>query len=328
MAGRRTNLALLWASVLALISGVAAFLVGTQPGAWVIIAHGVFALVIVVLIPWKSLIATRGLERRRRGRSTSIGLTVATLATLLTGLMLLSGELETIGPFTSMQLHVAFGLLTVSLTLIHTLHRPVSHRPSDISRRNALRTGAVLTAAGGIWLAIEGALEVVSLRGADRRFTGSHEVIDAEDVPYTQWINDSIQHLDPESHEVVVDGIPYPVSRIANGGDAVTATLDCTGGWYTTQEFGGTRLDRILGETWGESIVARSTTGYWRRFPIEHADRLYLVTHMAGEPLRDGNGGPVRLVAPDRRGYWWVKWISAIEVDNHPPWWQPPLPTA
>lgn len=328
MAGRRTNLALLWASVLALTTGVAAFLVGTQPGWWVIVAHGVLALAIVVLIPWKAAIAVRGLGRRRGGRGASIGLTLATVAALVTGALLVSGEVDLVGPFTTMQLHVAFGLVTVSLTLIHTLQRPVPHRPSDVSRRNALRTGAVLAAAGGLWLVIEGALEIVSLRGADRRFTGSHEITDPRDVPYTQWINDSIQHLDPDSHAVTIEGIPHPVSLIANGDDVVTATLDCTGGWYTTQEFGGIRLDRLLGDASGESIVARSTTGYWRRFPIEHADRLYLVTHMAGDALRDGNGGPVRIVAPGRRGYWWVKWVSAIEIDDRPPWWQPPLPTA
>lgn len=328
MAGRRTNLALLWVSVLALMSGVAAFLVGTRPGRWVIVAHGVLALAIVVLIPWKTVIAARGLGHRRAGSSASIALTFATVATLVTGVLLVSGEVESVGPFTAMQLHVAFGLLTVSLTLIHSLQRPVPHRPSDLSRRNALRTGAVLAVAGGLWLVVEGVLEVVLLRGADRRFTGSHEITDPQDVPYTQWINDSIQHLDPASHEVLIEGVPHPVSLIANGDDVVTATLDCTGGWYTTQEFGGIRLDRLLGDASGESIVARSTTGYWRRFPVEHADRLYLVTHMAGEPLRAGNGGPVRIVAPGRRGYWWVKWVSAVEIDDRPPWWQPPLPTA
>ncbi|MFP3883181.1 MAG: molybdopterin-dependent oxidoreductase [Actinomycetota bacterium] len=328
MAGRRTNLALLWASVLALISGVAAFLVGTESGWWVIVAHGVIALAIVVLIPWKTVIAVRGLERRRDGRRASIGLTLAVGVTLVTGFLLVSGEVESVGLFTTMQLHVASGLLTVSLTLVHTLQRPVPHRPSDISRRNALRTGATLAAAGGLWLVIEGVLEVASARGADRRFTGSHEITDPREVPYTQWINDSIQHLDPNSHEVIIQGTPHPVSLIANGDDVVTATLDCTGGWFTTQEFGGIRLDRLLGDASGESIVARSTTGYWRRFPIEQADRLYLVTHMANDPLRAGNGGPVRIVAPGRRGYWWVKWVSVVEIDDHPPWWQPPLPTA
>jgi len=35
----------------------------------------------------------------------------------------------------------------------------------------------------------------------------------------------------------------------------------------------------------------------------------------------------VRLVAPDRRGYWWVKWVTAVELSSAPWWWQPPFPT-
>jgi DMSO/TMAO reductase YedYZ molybdopterin-dependent catalytic subunit len=32
------------------------------------------------------------------------------------------------------------------------------------------------------------------------------------------------------------------------------------------------------------------------------------------EPLSAGHGYPVRLVAPGRRGYQWVKWVTHIEV--------------
>lgn len=328
MAGRRTNLTLLWASVLALLTGVGAFIVGTSSGQWVIVAHGVIAIAIVVLIPWKSVIAARGLRRQRGGRILSMGLTSTTLLALATGVLLVTGAIDSLGPFTTMQVHVASGLLAVSLTLVHTLQRPVPHRVSDVSRRNALRAGGVLAAAGGLWLAVEGVLDLTSVRGGDRRFTGSHEIFGASEVPYTQWINDSIQHLDPESHQVSIAGSTHSVDALSRGNDTVEATLDCTGGWYTTQRWSGTRLDRLLGDISGASIVVRSTTGYWRRFPSEHAGNLYLITHMADEQLPDGNGGPVRLVAPGRRGYWWVKWVAIVEVDDRPPWWQPPLPTA
>ena len=49
---------------------------------------------------------------------------------------------------------------------------------------------------------------------------------------------------------------------------------------------------------------------------------------MAHEPLAAGHGAPVRLVAEGRRGFWWVKWVSRVDIDNLPPWWQPPLPLA
>lgn len=328
MTGRRTNLALLWVSVLALVTGVAAFIVGTPAGAWVIVAHGVSALAIIVLTPWKTTIAGRGIRRRRPGRGLSVGLSVTTLLALTSGLMLVTGSVDSIGPLTAMQLHVASGLGAVSLSLIHTLQRPTPHRVTDLSKRNALRIGGLVTMAGGLWLAVEGVLGLLETPGSRRRFTGSHEIVDPGDVPFTQWINDSVQHLDSDAHKVAIVGVDRSVAELGSGGDVIEATLDCTGGWYTTQEWAGTRLDQLLGPTRGRSIVVRSVTGYWRRFPFEQAPLLLLATHMAGAPLLDGNGGPVRLVAADRRGYWWVKWVASIEVDDRPPWWQPPLPTA
>jgi DMSO/TMAO reductase YedYZ molybdopterin-dependent catalytic subunit len=51
-----------------------------------------------------------------------------------------------------------------------------------------------------------------------------------------------------------------------------------------------------------------------------------LALRMGGAPLSADHGFPARLVAPDRRGFWWVKWVVAIEPDPLPYWWQPPFP--
>jgi DMSO/TMAO reductase YedYZ molybdopterin-dependent catalytic subunit len=68
-------------------------------------------------------------------------------------------------------------------------------------------------------------------------------------------------------------------------------------------------------------------TGYRRRFPVSDLPRLLLATRAAGEVLAAGHGAPLRLVAPGRRGYWWVKWVTRVEVVDGPWWWQPPFPT-
>jgi DMSO/TMAO reductase YedYZ molybdopterin-dependent catalytic subunit len=108
--------------------------------------------------------------------------------------------------------------------------------------------------------------------------------------------------------------------------DRITATLDCTGGFYSAQDWSGVRLDRLLGSTQGESIRVVSSSGYDRRFPAGEASALLLATRCGGHPLDAGHGFPARLVSPDRRGYWWVKWVVAIDVDDLPYWWQAPFP--
>lgn len=39
-----------------------------------------------------------------------------------------------------------------------------------------------------------------------------------------------------------------------------------------------------------------------------------LATHLAGGELPAANGWPCRLVAPDRRGLDWIKWVTEIQV--------------
>ena len=77
----------------------------------------------------------------------------------------------------------------------------------------------------------------------------------------------------------------------------------------------------------GASIRVVSHSGYDRRFPIDQAVSLLLATRFGDQPLDAGHGFPARLVAPGRRGFWWVKWVTAIEVDDLPHWWQSPFPT-
>jgi DMSO/TMAO reductase YedYZ molybdopterin-dependent catalytic subunit len=67
-------------------------------------------------------------------------------------------------------------------------------------------------------------------------------------------------------------------------------------------------------------------TGYDRRFATDDASRLLIATRLGRVPLDAGHGFPVRLVAPDRRAYWWVKWVTAITIDELPSWWQLPFP--
>src|SRR4029453_14926467 len=60
--------------------------------------------------------------------------------------------------------------------------------------------------------------------------------------------------------------------------------------------------------------------------PLAAPPPLPLAPRLDGRPLSAGHGFPARLVAPGRRGFWWVKWVTSIELDPAPWWRQPPLP--
>ncbi len=58
----------------------------------------------------------------------------------------------------------------------------------------------------------------------------------------------------------------------------------------------------------------RSVTGYEHDLPMIEARDVLLATHVGGEPLTHVHGAPLRAVVPTRRGWFWVKWLTRIEV--------------
>jgi DMSO/TMAO reductase YedYZ molybdopterin-dependent catalytic subunit len=330
VAGRRTNLALLALLVLAFVTGVASWAVGSASIRWIVVAHGIFGLGIVALAPWKRTIARRGLARRRVGRGTAIAFAALVVSSIVAALIHVTGIVRSVGTFSPLGIHVATAVAAIAVGVAHVVQRPVRPRTTDLSRRNLLRSGAVLGAGAAGWLALAGVLRATGERGADRGATGSFETGSGvpTSMPVTQWFNDGVQELDPASWRLQVqDGArSYRVDELFAFGDTLRATLDCTGGWFSEQEWGGARLDRLLEGSEGGSIVVRSVTGYSRRFPRSDASALLLATHVGGAALSAGHGAPARLVAPGRRGFWWVKWVTAIDITDEPWWWQPAFP--
>ena len=66
----------------------------------------------------------------------------------------------------------------------------------------------------------------------------------------------------------------------------------------------------------------RSTTGYARWFGAGTLDNVWLATGVAGDVSHYGHGYPARIVAPGRRGFWWVKWVVSVQPSSRPPWAQ------
>jgi hypothetical protein len=326
--GARTNLALLALLTIAFFTGWVAFAYATPPARWSLAIHAAGGFAILAVLPWKSMIARRGIGRPRPGRWASILFGALVLISLAAGLLHSTGLLVYIGPLTAMDFHVGAAIAAVPLAIWHVVARRVRVRPTDLSRRSVLRGGGVVAGAAVAYAASEIVVRVTGLPGAARRFTGSYEAgsfVPAA-MPVSSWMFDAIPQIDQASWRLAAGGREWSYDEMAAFDDRLTATLDCTGGFYSSQEWSGARLDRLIGKTDGTSIRVVSTTGYDRRFPIDRARSMLLATRMGDQALDAGHGFPARLIVPDARGFHWVKWVSAIEVDDLPHWWQSPFP--
>jgi hypothetical protein len=328
MAGRRTNLALFGALALGVATGVLAFGVGTAAVRWVLVAHGIVGFVIILLAPWKAVIARRGIARNRPGKAASVVFGALVITALVSGIVHSAGLLRSIGPISVMQIHVGTALASIPLLVVHVLTRPARFRRADIARRNLLRSAGLIGAGTIVYGTKEVLLRVSSAPGATRRASGSFErgSFNPAMMPVTQWFNDSVQEIDAGTFVLRAGDRSWTYDELARWRDRVRATIDCTGGWYSEQDWEGVRLDRIIALDGARSIAVDSRTGYQRLLPASDLPLLMLATRVGGEPLSAGHGGPLRLVAPGRRGFWWVKWVERVEPNARPWWMQPPFP--
>ena len=326
--GSQTNVALLGLLAVAFLTGWLAFAFGTAPARLSLAVHATGGVAILLLLPWKSMIARRGLARPRGGRWASIGLGVLVLLSIAAGLGHSTGLVLSWGPFSSMEVHVGAALAAIPLAVWHVVARRVKVVRADLSRRTFMKGSVALGAAAVSYAASEILVRAATLPGGVRRFTGSYEAGSFQPavMPVSSWMFDAIPVHDPDAWRLRTPGREWSLRELATFDDRLIATLDCTGGFYSTQEWTGVRLDRLLPDLRGSSIRVVSSTGYDRRFPAGEAGSLLLATRFGGASLDAGHGFPARLVAPDRRGFWWVKWVVAIEVDDMPYWWQSPFP--
>ena len=330
---RVTNLTLLAVLIAAFGTGAGATATGSERGRWIVIAHGVAGMAVILLVPWKGRVVRAGLRRARRTRWLSLLLAALVVTTVLLGLGYSSGVLRSVGGTDGMWLHVAVALALVPLILWHLVARWARPRKTDLSRRVFMRTGALGLASAGLYLTSAGVVTVAGLPGTRRRFTGSYErgSFDPTAMPNTIWLDDTPPRVDAGMWRLtVVDRAGSYDVTLAELRDRVTtirATLDCTSGWFAHQDWTGVAVPDLIREVGhARSLLVHSVTGYWIRLPVHDLDTLLLATAVGGEPLTRGHGYPLRLVAPNRRGFWWVKWVDRIELQDTPWWWQPPFP--
>lgn len=135
------------------------------------------------------------------------------------------------------------------------------------------------------------------------------------------------QYVDVATYELGVSGLvdepaAYAYSEITSGfpGYEKVVRLDCVEGWGATILWRGVLvrdiLDRSGVQPGAQSVVFRAVDGYTTSFPVEYFydNDILLAYSMNGVTLPRERGFPFQLVAEDKWGYKWCKWVEGIEL--------------
>jgi DMSO/TMAO reductase YedYZ molybdopterin-dependent catalytic subunit len=313
-------------------TGMVSLFAASPDEEWVFVAHDILAFALAGLLVvkmrrvWRKLVKPSEWDRLVKP---GVLATTFVAAALATGWVWSGGGRISIGGFTLLSWHLLLGWVLTAAVAVHAFVRRRRMRAQDAAdRRQILVAASGLAGAVVLWRLQRPVTALLGLRSAHRRFTGSYEAASFEGnaFPSTSWVADSPRELDPARYRLEVTGLverplDLPVAELETGGDTLVATLDCTGGFYSTQRWRGIALGTLIDRAGPQRSAAHvrvvSHTGYRWSFDIHTARKLLLATHVGDEQLSHDHGAPVRLVAPGRRGFEWVKWVTRIELHEH-----------
>jgi DMSO/TMAO reductase YedYZ molybdopterin-dependent catalytic subunit len=331
MTPRGTDWGLALVVALLFATGMVSLFAASPGEAWVFAAHDILAFALAGLLVvkmrrvWRRLVTPSEWERLVKP---GVLATLFVTAALATGWVWSGGGRVSLAGFTLLSWHLVLGWALTAAVAVHAFVRRRRMRARDMSdRRQFLAAAGGLVGAVALWRVQRPLTAFLGLRSGRRRFTGSYEAASFEGnaFPSTSWVADSPRELDPGRYRLAVTGlVENPLDLALNDLQAshtLVATLDCTGGFYSTQRWRGTTLAALIDRAGPQRTAAHvrvvSHTGYRWSFDLHTARTLLLATHVGDEPLSHDHGAPVRLVAPGRRGFEWVKWVTRVELHEH-----------
>lgn len=333
MSPRLTDWSLALATVVAFATGLISLISGHLEEWFIFTLHGMAGFWLLLLMwgklrrVWPRLIAWQRWDRR----------TIYGVAALLfafsvigSGIWWVAGTTWFFAGFNVLNWHIVLGFVLTATVLVHMLARAKWLRKRDIvGRRRALHFSTLVLGSAILWPGQQLAERLLQWPGARRRFTGSYESgsYAGNAFPASSWVADQPRPLDIHTWHLSLGGAvatprTFSYDELVAVGDTLEATLDCTGGFYSTQHWQGIRIGRLLDAATPHSnaryVSFISVTSYRWSLPIEEARVALLATHTGSEPLSYDHGFPLRLIAPGRRGFEWVKWITHVEVLTEP----------
>ncbi len=138
------------------------------------------------------------------------------------------------------------------------------------------------------------------------------------------------QRIDRKAYRLRVDGlVNEPLSLTHDQLLAISprfvkvVSLECVQGWGVTFLWEGFRVKDLLARAGGTKpgakvVIFHAHDGYTSSLPLDYLTSrdILLAYRENGVPLTAEWGWPLQLVAEDKWGYKWVKWIERVEVSS------------
>ena len=101
-------------------------------------------------------------------------------------------------------------------------------------------------------------------------------------------------------------------------------TLHCVEGWSATILWQGILVRELIEETehlpGANTVIFRAYDGYSTSLPLDYifSNNIIIAHKMNNITLPSDRGYPFQLVAENKWGYKWIKWITEIELSDNP----------
>ncbi len=175
--------------------------------------------------------------------------------------------------------------------------------------------------------AVSAATEARYREGEVREYKGAR--LDPAVGPRDNSIS-GIQTVDIEDYQLEVTGlVKKPLQLQYNEVRALTPyerkiTLHCVEGWEATILWEGVRIMEIIGmaepNPEAVTVIFHAVDGYTTSLPLQTVmDRDLILAYDAnGLELPPEMGYPFIVVAEDKLGYKWARWVNGIELSDDP----------
>ncbi|MEZ5333842.1 MAG: molybdopterin-dependent oxidoreductase [Methanolobus sp.] len=152
-------------------------------------------------------------------------------------------------------------------------------------------------------------------------------------TPISKQRNNAIQgtqFIDEDTYELRIYGmVDEPVNLsyeqlLAYPSESRFVRMDCVEGWGFDAKWTGVTLNTLFNDTGinssANNVIFYCADGYSTSLELDYLveNDIMLAYRLNDVTLPPDKGFPLQLVAEDKYGYKWAKWITAIEVTDEP----------